>query len=575
MSHTGSIRLGERLVKLGLVSREAVEAAAEDAVKRHLRLGEVLIDQGLVDQALVYKELAAQRKMVLATAEELLSVADPSLSSQLPAKFLEHHRILPISRDGKKRVVVATCDPDAHIPELAEALDVQHLIVRLVTPIDFRRIRMALHLRQLGVAHPVTSSSQTRELGTDDQLDATLVALFEALLLDAVAERASDIHVERYGPQVRIRLRIDGDLQDVRHLTISPDQHIGLVNVIKVSAELDIAERRVPQGGRLAIAVAGRKFDLRVQTQPSLHGEHVVIRLLPQDTKLLAIEDLGFSERLAKQYRRLLDSPAGLILVVGPTGSGKSTTLYAGLQVLARDPTRKVITVEDPIEYAIEGVQQTTARPELGFAFANAMRAFVREDPDVILVGEIRDSETALEALRASQTGHLVFSTLHCNDTVDAIQRLIDLGMHANSIASELLAVFAQRLAKRVCDRCRRAAPVSDELAHEVFGGPAPEGFQAFRGAGCPRCSGLGTRGRIGVVELLPANPSVRTGIAKRLPIDELRHVALEAGLEPMREQALDLVEAGIIGFDELRSLLPPERLAAERPRPRGAARRK
>jgi type IV pilus assembly protein PilB len=225
--------------------------------------------------------------------------------------------------------------------------------------------------------------------------------------------------------------------------------------VLKVSSELDISEHRLPQGGRFTARAGGRVFDLRVQTQPSLHGEHAILRLLPQGEKLLTIEDLGFAPHIAQAYDRLLRVPAGLVLVVGPTGSGKSTTLYAGLQVLSRDPTRKVISVEDPIEYALDGIQQVVARPDLGFGFAQAMRAFVREDPDVILVGEIRDGETALEAIRASQTGHLVLSTLHCNDAVDAVQRLRDLGMHKNSIAAELQAVFAQRLAKRICPGCK------------------------------------------------------------------------------------------------------------------------
>jgi len=285
------------------------------------------------------------------------------------------------------------------------------------------------------------------------------------------------------------------------------------VNVGKVRVRLDIAEHRAPQGGRFSIQVRSQAFDVRAQTQPAMYGEHLVLRLLPQERKPLGITDLGFSPELATHYRRLLQSPGGL--------------------VLADDPTRKVISIEDPIEYAIDGVQQCQVLPEIGFVFAQTMRAFVREDPDVILVGEIRDAETALEALRASQTGHLVLSTLHCNDTVDAVQRLLDLDMHRNSIGSELLA--------------------------EVFPAGPPGDFRTFAGRGCPRCGGVGTYGRVAVAEELPVTATLRLAIARQLPLDELRAVARAAGLRPLREAALALVKAGVIAFGELRDMLSPD----------------
>jgi type IV pilus assembly protein PilB len=286
------------------------------------------------------------------------------------------------------------------------------------------------------------------------------------------------------------------------------------------------------------------------------------VRLLPQTVQLLTIEELGFDPDTASVVRRLLDSPAGLVLVVGPTGSGKSTTLYAALQVLARDTTRKVLTIEDPIEYALENVQQSQVLPEIGFHFKDAMRAFVREDPDVVLVGEIRDGETALEALRASQTGHVVLSTLHCNDAVDSVQRLRDLGMHPNSMASELLAVVAQRLAKRVCTHCRVEVPPDPVILAELFpGGPPPE-FRTYAGKGCPRCRGRGTHGRVAVIEFLRATEAVRRAIAHGLPVDELRAVAREAGLRTMRTSALRLVTEGIMPLSEVPQVLPLERMA-------------
>ena len=558
-------RLGDRLVSRGLASRGAVEKAAEEAYQRRQRIGEVLIAAGEVDERDLYRELAEMRGIRYAEAEEVMAKMEAGLLETVSRRFQERRRILPVARDGET-LLVATCDLSAPATELAHALGMKRTEVWLVTPTSYRRLRSAVDLGQVGTTELQAEGAtlRGRELGGTVTIDSELVALFDALLLDAIGERASDIHLERYGSRVRVRLRIDGDLHDLQRYRITPTQVVGVINVLKVNAQLDIAERRLPQGGRFSASVGGKSYDLRVQTQPSLHGEHAVLRILPQDNQVLRIEDLGFPENLAARYRRLLASPAGMLLVVGPTGAGKSTTLYAGLQHLARDPHRKVISVEDPIEYSIPGVQQTQANSEIGFAFANAMRAFVRQDPDVILVGEIRDGETALEAIRASQTGHLVLSTLHCNDTVDAIQRLIDLGMHPNSIASELRAVFAQRLAKRICQHCRVPAKLDKALVSEIFPDGLPPGFELFKGRGCARCNGYGTRGRIAVIEHLEASASIRRGIAQRLPTDDLREFALEAGLSPMREQALELVRTGVIELGELPHFLPPDKLGPE-----------
>ena len=442
----------------------------------------------------------------------------------------------------------------------------------LVTPTDYRRLWMLVDVRRGRAGREAHGGQKTEggDLLTSDLhgSEARHIALFETLLLEAISERASDLHLERYGEDVRVRLRVDGDLHDFDRVRLSPADLVGLVNVIKINANLDIAERRIPQGGRVRRRAGDRAYDLRVQVQPALHGEHVVIRLLPQDSKILTIEDIGFPTALAGEYRRMLDGPGGLLLVVGPTGSGKSTTLYAGLQHISRDATRKAITVEDPIEYSIHGVQQTQVRPDIGFSFADAMRAFVREDPDVILVGEIRDKETALEAIRASQTGHLVLSTLHCNDAVDAVQRLLDLDMHPNSIASELLAVFAQRLAKRICTGCRVEVEPDPAMTRELFPGGVPGDFRAWKGAGCEVCGGHGTYGRVAAVEFMRTGPAVRRAISKAALLDDLRAVALEAGLVTLRDTALFHVTRGTIPLSELPWILPIERMAPATRRP-------
>jgi len=472
-----------------------------------------------------------------------------------------------------------TDDPDARTDQLERLSPNQVVDCLLVTPTDFRRLWSALDLTAKGsrfaadhgpAPEPqadLAGRSPDQLLGTDPKnrhISPYLVSVYEAILLDAVSEKASDIHIEQYGDRIRIRLRVDGDLHDLPQYQLSPREIKGVINVIKLRAELNIAEHRLPQGGRSRLQLGDMAYDLRIQTQPSLHGEHAIIRLLPQTGRAMTIAELGMSAMIGARYQRLLDNPAGLVLVVGPTGSGKSTTLYAGLQTLADDGRRKVITVEDPIEYSIDNIQQTRVRSDIGFGFADAMRSFVREDPDVILVGEIRDQETALEAIRASQTGHVVLSTLHCNDAVDSLQRLYDLGIHPNSIAGELLAVIAQRLAKRICRHCSQSAEPDPVILSEVFPDGPPADFRCFEGAGCDKCNGRGTRGRVAIVEYMEVDPDIRNAISSQPPIGELRWRALDAGLVTMRDSALDHVIEGIIPLSELPRILPRERMAPE-----------
>ncbi len=565
----GPITIGldfaDTLLQLGLIKPAQARQARATATTQHRPLQDLLLEQTHLDERDIYRVLAQHVDMPYQPASELIEIIDLDVANHVPRAFLDHHNLLPIGADQAGRLLVATTTPRAAVDELASAFPGKRLQAVMVSPTDLRRLWSAVDLQHSD------SSIQVEGTSDDDLLEGNQVTealegyatgLFDGLLLDAVSERASDIHLERYGDRVRVRLRIDGDLHDQARFVLSPSELVALVNVIKVRARIDIAERRLPQGGRIRLRAGGQRFDLRVQTQPALHGEHVVIRLLPQDTQNQTIEDLGFSADIASAYRRLLDSPSGLVLVVGPTGSGKSTTLYAGLRQLAADARRKVITVEDPIEYSINDIQQTQVQPRIGFAFADAMRSFVRQDPDVILIGEIRDSETALEAIRASQTGHLVLSTLHCNDAVDAVQRLYDLGMHPNSIASELLAVLSQRLAKRICTGCRAPATPDPQILAELFSKGAPADFTCFEGSGCVRCSGHGTRGRIGVVEFLSANAEIRRAIGRQPALDDLRSMAAKAGLRPLRDALVVQIQAGVVPISEARRLLAAEAMS-------------
>jgi type IV pilus assembly protein PilB len=561
--------VSEALIDMGLIDEKLVHSAREEASRLRLPLMTVIQRRLGEEDVSVYRTLAKRLGIRYAEADKLFPEIDRGLFRQFSRTFLDHYRLIPIARkDGM--LVIATDNPDAQV----EALETMHPGVPvervLVTPTDYRRLWSTINViekgRQPKAKTPPPPAHETDDFAEDlnNDISPYLVAVYEAILLDAVSEKASDIHIERYHQRVRVRLRVDGELFDLEHYQLTPVEMIGVVNVIKTRAELNIAERRLPQGGRSRLRVGQTTYDMRIQTQPALHGEHVVIRLLPQSGRAMGLKEIGLAPRLVSQYQRLLDNPAGLVLIVGPTGSGKSTTLSAGLQELADDGRRKVITVEDPIEYAIDNIQQTRVHSKIGFEFADAMRSFVRQDPDVILVGEIRDSETALEAARASQTGHLVLSTLHCNDAVDAVQRLYDLGLHRNSIASELLAVIAQRLAKRICTHCRKQVAPDEKILHELFPEEVPDNFRCFVGTGCSQCNQRGTRGRVAVVEFMQVNADFRDVISRQPPLGELRWRALDAGLVTMRDSALDLVIQGVIPMSELPRILPAERMAPE-----------
>lgn len=559
------------LIDLGVADEKTVSTAREEAIASGKPLMRILHRLVNYEDAELYRRLAAQKRNVsYIELEKLLPGLDARLFAGFSRTFLDKHRLIPAYMEGNE-LVVASDDPDARLDAIERLTNGHTVRLLLVTPTDFQRLwsHLAITLRgdMLGhnqLAVDKAEEDEAREEDAHNRISPYLVSIYEGILLEGVTSQASDIHLERYDDRIRVRLRVDGELHDLNHYRLTPSELLGIVNVIKLRAELNIAERRLPQGGRSTLRFGDAAYDLRVQTQPSLHGEHVVIRLLRQTGRAMTMQELGMSRKISGHYRRLLNNPAGLVLVVGPTGSGKSTTLYAGLQELADDGQRKVITVEDPIEYSIDNIQQTRVRPDIGFSFADAMRAFVRQDPDVILVGEIRDQETALEAIRASQTGHVVLSTLHCNDAVDSLQRLYDLGVHPNSIASELLAVIAQRLAKRICKECRTPANPDKVIMAELFPEGAPAGFRCYTGKGCPACNGKGTRGRVAVVEYMHVNQDIRNAISRQPPIGEMRWLALDAGLSTMRDSALDHVIAGIIPLSELPRILPEERMAPE-----------
>jgi type IV pilus assembly protein PilB len=562
---------GMTLLDMGMVDQVMLSEARRVAREKKLPVIKVLRDKLNMEDTTLYRKLAQEKDMLFAAIDDLLPQVQPQLMETFSRSFLDSHHLIPLKLEDHS-LYLATDDPDSNVADVFHMYPYEKLVKVLVTPNDFKRLWTTVELSLQGDAKQLWQAQEDQEQEEPDllsrektRIEAHLITLCDALLLDAVSEGASDLHIEHFKDRTRIRLRVDGDLHDLTHYTLSPQEARGLVNVIKIRGDMDIAEKRLPQGGRSQLTAGGIAYDLRIQVQPSLHGEAVVIRMLPQSGNIVDIEDLGMNPMVMRDYRRMLDNPSGLVLVVGPTGSGKSTTLYAGLSELAKDGRRKVLTIEDPIEYSMDNIQQTWTRPDIGFSFADGMRSFVRLDPDVILVGEIRDSETALEAIRASQTGHVVLSTLHSNDAVDALQRIYDLDVQPNSVASELMAVIAQKLAKRICPHCKTEAEPDPAILEELFPEEMPGNFRCYEGKGCESCAGRGTKGRVAVVEYMQVNMEIRNAISQKYPIAKLRAIALDSGLTTMRDSGLSHVIDGIIPLSELRRILPAERMAPEK----------
>jgi type IV pilus assembly protein PilB len=388
------------------------------------------------------------------------------------------------------------------------------------------------------------------------------VRLVSAILYAASAKRASDIHIEPQGESTTVRIRVDGVLRELTQ--IPKELQASVVSRIKILSDMDIAERRSPQDGRFLVKISERDLDLRVSTLPTHYGEKVVMRLLDPAATRVAFSALGFGEENSKALTTALSGPQGMLLVTGPTGSGKTTTLYSALNSL-RSPTVNIITVEDPIEYKIEEINQVQVNPKAGMTFANCLRSILRQDPDIIMIGEIRDSETAEIALRSAQTGHLVLSTLHTNDSVSAITRLLDLKTPAFLVASSVTAVVAQRLVRKLC-ACRDEAPMTQEHASRFLGaGIVDFGDKTYIPAGCALCDNSGFKGRVGIYEVLVLDEQMRAAVRSGMRDEEIRNMARSGGMRLMQEDALEKVKMGLTTLDEVFRVVPFENIQAQR----------
>jgi type IV pilus assembly protein PilB len=485
----------------------------------------------------------------------------------LPRALVVKHLVCPLGREPDRRLRVALADPlNLELREMLEHLGGGPIAACVATTDELRRA-LARHYdlaegemkhllaglqdaeeKSSAVATAVFADSNVRtETG---ESDAPVIRLVEKIIDDAVQLRASDIHLEPLERRFRVRCRIDGAMVE----TDSPPWHLqrAVISRLKIMARLSIAEKRLPQDGRIPLARGGNALDLRVSTLPTAHGESIVMRLLERKALPSGLAELGFTVNDEEEFRRLITAPDGMVLITGPTGSGKTTTLYGCLQQL-NQADRKIITVEDPVEYQLAGVNQVPVRAEIGMTFASALRAMLRQSPNVIMVGEIRDRETADIAINAALTGHLVFSTLHTNDAPAAITRLVDIGAKPFLVAASLRATIAQRLVRRICGRCKtRHGPSESVLRAAGFEKERAADAAFFRGAGCPACLGTGFRGRVGIFEIFLINDEIRDLIGQNTSVARLRAEARRAGMRTLREDGLRKVLAGLTTIDEI-----------------------
>jgi type IV pilus assembly protein PilB len=549
-----SKQLGQILIELGYITSEQLDVALEEHRKTPKSIGRVLIDLGMIKEGDLVRALAEQVGLEFVDLSDY--PIDPTATALLPEALARRYRALPIGdRDGK--LLVAMSDP-ANVYALD---DIRTITGRDVQPVvatanDVERAIQKFAGMDSQVEAMASIAAEADE-GTPEELeaaleDAPIVKLVNAIMTQAVGDRASDVHIEPAEKNVRIRFRVDGVLHEPMPPAPKSIQG-GLISRLKVMADLNIAEKRVPQDGRISMKVGGRQLDLRVATLPAVYGEKVVIRVLDKSNALLRLEDLGFLEDAYKRFAVSFKKPYGAILVTGPTGSGKSTTMYSTLNIL-NEESKNIITVEDPVEYRLGGVNQMQVNPKAGLTFASALRSILRADPDIVLIGEIRDKETANIAIEAALTGHLVLSSLHTNDAPAAISRLTEMEVETFLVASAIDCVVAQRLARKLCERCRQAyAPPQEEL--QAAGYPEwlwPEIPELYKAVGCAACSNTGYRGRIGLYEVMQMSEEIERLTVERASSDAIKAVAIQQGMMPLRDDGLEKARMGITSLDEV-----------------------
>ncbi|HKB75528.1 MAG TPA: type II secretion system ATPase GspE [Myxococcales bacterium] len=562
--------IGEILVAQGAVPQEKVAEALAAQAERGGRLGEVLISLKACSEEQVLKALAAQLELPyqMRLAPEEIS---PELVKLVPINFAKQARLMPlrIEVDGDARALVAIADPlDSSALDsvrlllgasISPVLVPSQAILDCINSVYDRASNEAEQLvgdLEAGDLDMVAHELEEPQDLLDSSDEAPIIRLVNSLLFRAAKERASDIHIEPQEKDICVRFRVDGVLQEV----IRPPKRFqnSIASRVKIMGGLNIAEKRLPQDGRIRVKLAGRDIDIRLSTTPTVFGERIVMRLLDKSAVLLDLAEIGMDKDQLAAMEGLIHKANGIVLVTGPTGSGKTTTLYAALSIINR-PDLNIMTIEDPVEYQLQGISQTPVSPKIDLTFANGLRSFLRQDPDVIMVGEIRDRETAEIAIQASLTGHLVFSTVHTNDAAGAITRLIDMGVEAYLVGSSLIGVLAQRLVRVLCKECREAyLPTPEELKEIGLSTEKQkprEPRMIYRPKGCDACNGTGYRGRTGIYEIMMVDDAIRELAVKKVDSGSIKRAAVQKGMRTLMEDGGRKVLRGITSVAEVLSV--------------------
>ena len=549
------LRIGDILKDMGLATEEQIQGALARQRETHQRLGQVLVEQGVVSHLDLTRALAARFGVEHIDLQSMQ--LDPAAANLIPERFMRRYGAVAVRFADEATLLVAITDPanvfaldDLRmmtgyeiVPAIAPEEDVLSAISRL------SRLDEAVKENVDGLA--LESLEEPMDIREATEA-APIIKLVNSVIAQAVDEGASDIHFEPQDKELLVRYRVDGVLHEV--MSVPRRMQSGVLSRLKIMADLDIAERRMPQDGRIGLVVGGKPIDMRVATLPAVYGEKVVMRLLDKSNVMLDLADLGFGEKALSRFRRSFMRPYGAILVTGPTGSGKSTTLYAALNIL-NSPEKNIITVEDPVEYRLTGINQVQVNPKAGLTFASGLRSILRCDPDIVMIGEIRDRETAQIAIESALTGHLVLSTLHTNDAPGALSRLTEMGIEPFLSSSAVDCVLAQRLARRLCSHCRepyiatREMLAKNDFPPEVLEGPE---VTLYRAKGCPRCNGTGYKGRLGLYEVMVVSEAIRRLTVERKSSDEIGRVAQAEGMRTLRDDGIDKVLQGLTSMEEI-----------------------
>lgn len=568
-------RIADALVEDGLLTREQVQELLEQQKREGSRFIKLVIEKGYVSE----QDLTVSMGRVLNTPPvNVTKLSIPQeIADLIPREVAQNHKVIPIARledklflamadplnvlavDDIKRITrleivpLIACER-AILDKLANIEAAKTASIEEIIGDAQKRADIEAAADNLEVAKEDAEEVNLDQLAASSE-EAPVVKLVNLIIVQAIKDRASDIHIEPFEKVVRVRYRIDGSLIEVPAPPKS--MHLALVSRLKIMANLDIAERRLPQDGRIRVKVGGKDYDLRVSVLPTVFGEKVVLRVLDKGALATSLDKLGLDPQTYAQVKAAIDAPHGLILVTGPTGSGKTTTLYSALNEL-NSPEWNIITVEDPVEFQIHGINQVAVRREIGLTFANALRSILRQDPDIIMIGEIRDTETAEIAIEAALTGHQVLSTLHCNDAPGAIARLDDMGIAPFLISSSVILSCAQRLMRRICSHCKEPVQYPPKMFQDLNIDPSIfDGITLYRGRGCERCKNTGYYGRLPIIEAMTITDEIRRLIITRAPARELGKVAISQGMRTLRMVALDRVREGVSTLEQVLLLTP------------------